>query len=87
MNEKALHTLEYDKIIRRLTGLAATSLGREEAEKLTPSRELEIVKRRLAATDEASRAVSLKGAPPFGGITDIRSSLQRAKLQGMLQPP
>lgn len=87
VNEKALHTLEYDKIIRRLTGLAATSLGREEAEKLTPSRELEIVKRRLAATDEASRAVSLKGAPPFGGITDIRSSLQRAKLQGMLQPP
>jgi len=87
VNEKALHTLEYDKIIRRLTGLAATSLGREVAEKLTPSRELEIVKRRLAATDEASRAVSLKGAPPFGGITDIRSSLQRAKLQGMLQPP
>lgn len=87
MNEKALHTLEYDKIIRRLTGLASTSLGKEEAEKLTPSRELEIVKRRLAATDEAARAVSLKGSPPFGGITDIRSSLQRAKLQGMLQPP
>ena len=87
MNEKALHTLEYDKIIRKLTGLASTSLGKEEAEKLTPSRELEIVKRRLAATDEASRAVGLKGTPPFGGITDIRASLQRAKLQGMLQPP
>ncbi|WP_372637693.1 endonuclease MutS2 [Cohnella sp.] len=87
MNEKALHTLEYDKIIRRLAGLASTSLGKEEAEKLTPSRELAIVKRRLAATEEASKAVSLKGTPPFGGITDIRSSLQRAKLQGMLQPP
>ncbi len=87
MNEKALHTLEYDKIIRKLTGLASTSLGKEEAEKLTPSRELEIVNRRLAATDEASRAVGIKGMPPFGGITDIRSSLQRAKLQGMLQPP
>jgi len=87
VNEKALHTLEYDKIIRRLAGMASTSLGREEAEKLSPSRELEIVTRRIAATDEAVRAVSLKGSPPFGGITDIRSSLQRAKLQGMLQPP
>ncbi|TVX98316.1 endonuclease MutS2 [Cohnella terricola] len=87
MNDKALHTLEYDKIIRRLTGLAATSLGKEEAEKLLPVRELPIVERRLAATDEAVRVGNLKGAPPFGGITDIRPSLQRAKLQGMLQPP
>lgn len=87
MNDKALHTLEYDKIIRRLTGLTSTSLGRDEAEKLFPSRELPIVERRLATTDEAVRAVTIKGTPPFGGITDIRSSLYRAKLQGILQPP
>ncbi|MCD9024210.1 endonuclease MutS2 [Cohnella silvisoli] len=87
MNDKALHTLEYDKIIRKLTGLTSTSLGKEEAEKLFPSRELPIVERRLAATDEAVRAVMLKGTPPFGGITDIRSALYRAKLQGILQPP
>jgi DNA mismatch repair protein MutS2 len=86
VNDKALHTLEYDKIINRLTGLASTSLGREEAEKLFPSAELPIVERRLAATDEAVRAVMLKGTPPFGGITDIRSSLYRAKLGGILQP-
>ncbi|XID93244.1 endonuclease MutS2 [Paenibacillaceae bacterium WGS1546] len=87
MNAKALRTLEYDKIVRRLQGLAATSLGKEEAEKLSPIRELPLVVRRLAATSEAVRAVDLKGAPAFGGITDIRASLQRAKLQGMLQPP
>lgn len=87
MNDKALHTLEYDKIIRRLTGLTSTSLGRDEVEKLFPSRELPIVERRLATTDEAVRAVTIKGTPPFGGITDIRSSLYRAKLQGILQPP
>jgi DNA mismatch repair protein MutS2 len=87
VNEKALHTLEYDKIIRRLTGLTSTSLGKEEVEKLSPSRELPIVERRLAATDEAVRTVMLKGNPPFGGIADIRSSLYRAKLQGILQPP
>ncbi|WP_035121423.1 endonuclease MutS2 [Cohnella panacarvi] len=86
MNAKALHTLEYDKIIQKLAAAAATSLGREEAEKLYPSQELRVVERRLAATDEAARAIALKGSPPFGGITDVRASLYRAKLQGMLQP-
>ncbi|MFC5528610.1 endonuclease MutS2 [Cohnella yongneupensis] len=86
MNAKALHTLEYDKIVQKLVAVTATSLGREEAEKLYPSQELRVVQRRLAVTDEASKAISLKGAPPFGGITDVRASLYRAKLGGMLQP-
>ena len=86
MNAKALHTLEYDKIIQKLAATAATSLGREEAEKLYPSQELRVVERRLAATNEAARAIALKGSPPFGGITDVRASLYRAKLHGMLQP-
>lgn len=87
MNDKALHTLEYDKIIRQLAAVTSTSLGRDEVEKLQPSRELPIVERRLAATDEAVRTIMLKGTPPFGGITDIRASLYRAKLGGILQPP
>ena len=86
MNDKALYTLEYDKIILRLTELAATSLGKEEAGKLRPSSDSSEVKRRLAATDEAVRSSSLKGAPPFGGVTDVRPSLGRAKLGGVLGP-
>nr|WP_221468680.1 endonuclease MutS2 [Cohnella thailandensis] len=86
VNDKALYTLEYDKIILRLTELAATSLGKEEAGKLRPSSDSSEVKRRLAATDEAVRSSSLKGAPPFGGVTDVRPSLGRAKLGGVLGP-
>lgn len=86
MNDKALYTLEYDKIILRLTELAATSLGKEEAGKLRPSSDSTEVKRRLAATDEAVRSASLKGAPPFGGVTDVRPALGRAKLGGVLGP-
>ncbi|WEK56278.1 MAG: endonuclease MutS2 [Candidatus Cohnella colombiensis] len=86
MNAKALHTLEYQKVIRKLSELTATSLGREESEKLYPSQELVIVERRIAATDEAVRATTLKGTPPFGGITDVRAALYRAKLSGVLQP-
>ena len=86
MNDKALHTLEFGKIVGRLSEYAATALGREEALRLRPSSHLGEVRRRLAATDEAVRAVSLKGAPPFGGIADIRPALGRAKLGGMLNP-
>ncbi|MFC5701181.1 endonuclease MutS2 [Cohnella faecalis] len=86
MNDKALYTLEYDKIIRRLAEATATSLGREHAEQLYPSPYLREVERRLAETDEAVRAVAIKGAAPFGGITDARPQLSRAKLGGMLQP-
>lgn len=86
MNDKALHTLEYDKIKTRLADLTATSLGRERAEKLFPSPILREAQRLLVETDEAVRAVAVKGAAPFGGITDARPHLTRAKLGGMLQP-
>ncbi|WP_276354968.1 endonuclease MutS2 [Cohnella caldifontis] len=86
MNDKALHTLEYDKIVRRLAAACATSIGKEHAERLRPTRDLREAQRLLRETDEASRASALKGSAPFGGITDVRPSLTRAKLGGVLQP-
>lgn len=86
LDGKILHTLEYIKVIERLAAHAATSLGREIAEKLKPSGDLEEVKHRLAATDEAAAAERLKGAAPFGGIADIRAALKRAAIGGMLHP-
>lgn len=86
MNLKILQTLEYTKIIRILVHHASTSLGKERAEALTPSGELEEVKRRLQATDEAFKVDRLKGGAPFGGIRDIRSALHRARIGGMLNP-
>jgi DNA mismatch repair protein MutS2 len=86
VNDKALHTLEYDKIVRQLNASCATSLGKELAEKLRPTTDLREAVRLLQETDEAVRAVSIKGSAPFGGISDVRPSLTRAKLGGMLQP-
>ncbi|MEK0316362.1 endonuclease MutS2 [Cohnella sp. 56] len=86
MNDKALYTLEYDKIINRLTQLGETSLGKEEAGKLRPSSDLRDVSRRLDTTAEAVRAMAVKGSPPFGGISDVRPALGRAKLGAMLLP-
>jgi len=85
LNSKVLTTLEYDKILLRLGRHAATSLGKELIGQLSPSCDFEEVKRRLKGTDEAVQVERLKGAPPFGGIVDIRPALQRARIGGMLQ--
>ncbi|WP_123041683.1 endonuclease MutS2 [Cohnella candidum] len=86
MNDKALHTLEYDKIIQRLTAACETSLGKELAGRLKPTRDIREAQRLLQETDEAVRAAAIKGSAPFGGISDVRPELTRAKLGGMLQP-
>ncbi|WP_341805053.1 endonuclease MutS2 [Paenibacillus turpanensis] len=84
MNTKVMSVLEYDKIIERLREHAATSLGKAHVDELSPSGNLEEVKHRLKATDEAVLVERLKGSVPFGGIRDIRASLHRARIGGML---
>lgn len=86
MDSKILTTLEFPKIIDKLTSHASTSLGKSLAEGLKPVTELEAVKTLLQATDEAYAADRLKGSAPFGGIVDIRASLHRARIGGTLNP-
>lgn len=84
LNTKVLLTLEYNKIIDRLLGYAATSLGKNHVQQLLPTRSLDEVKNWLQDTDEASAVVRLKGMPPFGGIHDVSSSVKRALINGVL---
>ncbi|WP_438446556.1 endonuclease MutS2 [Gorillibacterium sp. sgz5001074] len=86
MNRKIMHTLEYTKVVELLVQHASTSLGKDKASQLQPSGELDEVKRRLTATDEAAKVDRLKGGAPFGGIRDVRSALHRARIGGMLNP-
>ncbi|TYP69767.1 endonuclease MutS2 [Paenibacillus methanolicus] len=86
MDTKILQTLEFSKIVHRLTSHAATSLGKAAAEALSPSSDLEEVKLRLQTTDEAYKADRLKGNAPFGGVTNIRPQLLRSKIGGTLNP-
>jgi len=86
LDAKILTTLEFPKIIHRLSQHAATSLGKSVAESLAPVSDLETVKLNLQATDEAYAADRLKGSAPFGGITDIKAPLHRARIGGTLNP-
>lgn len=84
MNQKALKTLEYDKIIHRLTEHAASAGAKERCEKLQPSASLWEIERAQTQTADALRRVYQKGSISFGGIRDIRGSIKRLQIGGIL---
>ena len=84
MNQKALKTLEYDKVIHRLTGHAASAGAKERCEKLQPSSSLWEIERAQTQTADALRRVYQKGSVSFGGIRDIRGSIKRLQIGGIL---
>ncbi|MFC0329406.1 endonuclease MutS2 [Paenibacillus sepulcri] len=86
MDNKILHTLEFSKIVNKLSQHASTSLGKAVADAIRPSSDLEAVKLTLQATDEAYKADRLKGNAPFGGIVNIRPALLRSIIGGTLNP-
>ena len=60
MNEKALHTLEYDKIIEKLVGYAVSPMAKERAAALRPSAAMSDIIIWREETTEATTVV-LKG--------------------------
>ncbi|MFC2948599.1 endonuclease MutS2 [Virgibacillus sediminis] len=86
MNERILRILEYKKIIERLDRQAATSIGKDLANKLKPSVKMEEVSLLQEETDEAVRILRANQSIPLGGIYDIRESLKRSIIGGVLSP-
>ncbi len=84
MNSKALKTLEFDKIIDKLTALATTPLGKELCKSLTPSIELDEIEHNLTETSDALSMILKKGTLSFSGTKDIRSSLMRLDVGSVL---
>ena len=84
MNQKALKTLEFDKIIHILTAHAASEGAKEMCRKLVPYDNINDVERAQRETADALRRVYRKGSVFFGGIRDIRGSLKRLEIGGIL---
>ena len=85
MNQKALKTLEFDKIIHILTAHAASEGAKEMCRKLVPYDNINDVERAQRETADALRRVYRKGSVSFGGIRDIRGSLKRLEIGGILR--
>lgn len=86
MHDKALKTLEFDKIKEHLLAFTSSGIGREKAQQLKPSSDLEEVIKWQEETDEAAKVIRIKGNVPLGGIFDIRPHAKRAQIGGMLSP-
>ncbi|CAH0346282.1 endonuclease MutS2 [Bacillus sp. CECT 9360] len=86
MHDKVLKTLEFDKIKEHLLAFTSSGIGREKAEQLKPSSDLEEVIKWQDETDEAAKVIRMKGNVPLGGIFDIRPHAKRAQIGGMLNP-
>lgn len=77
--------LEYDTIIGMVAEHAASTPGRERVTSLRPRFDLEEVQRELSATLEGMDLLRWKGAVSLAGVRDIRPSLRRARIGGVLE--
>lgn len=84
MNIKALHTLEYDKIIAKLESYAASPLGKEYCKNLLPTDDEEYILKAQRETSDALTHILTQGEVSFGGVKDIRASLKRLEIGSIL---
>ncbi|MDT8381799.1 MAG: endonuclease MutS2 [Brevefilum sp.] len=86
MNNKALSTLEYNKIIVSLVTYADFSASADLARKLKPTPDIEKAHKRQAATREAKYLLSLDTDFSFQNASDIRPQVGLARREGVLEP-
>ncbi len=84
MNSKVLRTLEYTKIIERLTEFATTDPGRALCRELVPSTDLEQIRMMQGHTTDALDRIRMKGSLSFSGVKDLRGSMKRLEIGGTL---
>lgn len=84
MNERALRTLEYNKIIDQLEALATSSIGKELCRNLKPSTNLSQIRQEQVETSDAMKRIYKKGSISFSGVKDIRASLKRLEIGSIL---
>lgn len=84
MNQKALSSLEYPKIIERLTEKASSPMGKELCRKLQPSTDINKIRLMQTQTKDALTRLFQKGSVSFGSVKDIRGSLNRLEIGSSL---
>lgn len=84
MNQKALKTLEYNKIIELLTNCAGSALGKNLCSSLQPFTDIEQIRQSQRETSDALSYLLQKGSISFSGISDITPSLKRLEVGGAL---
>lgn len=84
MNQKVLKTLEYYKIIEKLTEYAASEPGKRLCRELEPSSDYDEIIQNQSETADAVTRVRMKGGLSFAGVHDVRDSLKRLEIGSSL---
>ena len=84
MNDKALHTLEYDKIVSLLEERATSAPGKALCRALMPLADISAINSLQEETAAAVGRIFAKGSISFGNTFDVRPSLLRLDLGSAL---
>lgn len=86
MNQKALNTLEYNKIINVLADHAGSIMGKKLCHELLPSNDINDINAKQEETSDALSRLYRHGGLSFSGVTDVRPSIKRLAIQAALSP-
>lgn len=84
MNQKALSTLEYEKIVNQLAEHASSDWAKEHCLRLKPITDKAKIEQAQAETSAALSRLLRKGSVSFSGIHKIGFSLKRVQAGGVL---
>ena len=79
MDTKSLHTLEFNKVLRRLAGYTSFSAGEALALALMPTTDVVEARRRQEATAEAVALFDRSSDATIGGARDVRRAADNAQ--------
>lgn len=84
MNNKALITLEFNRIIEALSDHAESEPGRHICETLKPSRNYEWIEKSLTQTEDAYKRIMTNGSTSFGSNHDLGYALKSLSIGASL---
>lgn len=87
MNEKVLHTLEFDKITDRLAGCATSEPGKKLCRELLPMDNLHEIERAQQETEAAVSYIFRKGSVNFGSLRDFSYAFGSLAIGSTLTAP
>ena len=82
--KRSLDRLELPAVLSQLENACACELGRARARELAPTNDNAVARARMALTSEAREFTQIVRHPPFGGLTDVASSVQAASIGSLL---
>jgi DNA mismatch repair protein MutS2 len=86
MDAKSINTLEFQKVLDRLSGYSSFSASAALVKALRPTNDFELAAERQARTSEARRLLSEYANLGIGGARDVRPQAELASRGGVLIP-